>query len=684
MRFEESDLLRNQLEESLEKDVVEVSEGLLPIEVYRAGVLGGYREVSLREVVSSEDGCGYHVEVPYPGDLSSLQWVENVEDPNCSVSYCGVNFKDVMLAYGKLSSSGSVKIGLEFSGKTKDGVDVMGISSGCMATRLRVKDHLMWPVPARMSLEQACTVPVVYATVYYALVCKANIQAGQTVLIHSIAGGVGQAAFHICTFRNVKVIVTCSAEKIEWVRANLGLDHTRIFDSRSSDFRDGVLELTEGRGVDVVLNSLSGDKLLASLGCVASYGHFCEIGKYDIQQNMPIGLGIFERNVSIHGFDLGDMFDRPAQWQRIRDLVTEGLQSGEIVPLCTNVFEEIEPALRCISAGKHIGKVLVRITQPHEAHIIESPLSLSPSSLPRRRMFHTHGTHVVVGGLGGFGLEIVSFLWKHGAEKIIVVSRGSPKSHQLSSLGSATVSHVDLSRSSVCDEFISSLGGSLIGVWHLGMVLNDRLYANMNKEAWDQTVNVKAVISQNLDNSTRRHSPSLERFVLWSSVSSLFGNPGQTNYAYANSVMEGVCLSRREAGYCALAINWGFIGNVGVMMHTAANSGLSFSPQHIDSCLETMHILLHVDQGIATSYIRRAPEVAASQMGGGKQQSIGDRVARVLGIDVDKVKGSETLSSLGMDSLQSVEIVNILKTIGVDKKVDELRSTSWTSILSLH
>lgn len=639
----------------------------LPLSVTCDGKLGGMHEVPLR--MRKTVDRGYHVDVPIPGDLSSLRWVENMSTPNCDVEYCGVNFKDVMLALGKLTSpEQSIKIGLEFTG-TCNGQPVMGIASGCLATRLRAEEHLMWPLPPTLSLEEACTIPVVYSTVYYALVCRANIQPGQTVLIHSIAGGVGQAAYHVCKFRDVNVIGTCSTNKMDWVHENLGLDKRNILDSHSLLFRDGVMELTDGRGVDVVLNSLAGNKLQAGLQCVAPYGHFVEIGKYDIQQNMLIGLGVFERNISIHGFDLSDMFTKPSLWKPIQNLVRDGLVSGEIVPLKTTVFDEVEAALRCMSAGKHIGKVLVR-TQVAAKSLATSPLT---------RRFTTHGTHVVVGGLGGFGLELVGYLWAKGAEKVIVVSRSNPKPHQKLILQNGIVSHVNLKDYDACDAFIAQLGSSLVGVWHLGMVLNDRLYANMTDEAWNETVDVKALISRNLDMATRKHSPALEHFVLWSSVSSLFGNPGQTNYGYANAVMEHVCMTRKEDRLPGLAVQWGFIDNVGVMMNKAANASLTFAPQHIDSCLESLNTLLYSDHAIATSYIRKSAETVDE---GASTLTISQRVARVLGLDVNKINSSDVLASLGMDSLQSVEVTNLLKAAGLDRQITDLKMTTWAQILS--
>ena len=408
---------------------------------------------------------------------------------------------------------------------------------------------------------------------------------------------------------------------------------------------------------------------------------------YDIQQNTLIGLGIFERNISFHAFDLADMFNKPVLWKPIRDLISAGLASGEIKPLCTNVYDTIEPALRCISQGKHIGKVVVRVQDP--GNRVANNYTDSEISKFAKQYYSTSGTHIVVGGLGGFGLEMVNWLYNRGAERIVIISRGNPKPHQLHLLrGNRTVvDHSDLTNVDQCNALCESLGGALEGVWHLGMVLNDRLYSNMTEQAWNETVNVKAVISKNLDIATRKYNANLKQFVMWSSVSALFGNPGQTNYAYANAYMENVCMNRKVDGLCGVAVQWGFIGNVGVLAGahaTAANSTLAFLPQNIDSCLESLSVALFAQSShaVVTSYLRKSSDIATADANGGAVP-LTQRIARVLGIELSKIKPTDTLASLGMDSLQSVEITNILKAANVYKKITDLRSTSWTDLSAL-
>lgn len=440
--------------------------------LFNEGILGGYHELSFEKVSASDTSNGSHVEIASPGNISSLHWVCNTKQSQYAVSFCGLNFKDAMLAHGRLQSPKAVKLGLEFSGhRLSDGVAVMGISTGCMADKVATADHLVWAIPtdSALSLENAATVPVVYATVFQALVCKAAVRANQIALIHSIAGGVGQAAYYICRYRGLRVIVTCSESKAQWVHENLGIPKSHILDSHSLRFREDVLELTNGRGVDVVLNSLSGEKLLASIECLAWHGHFCEIGKYDIQQNSPVGLSLLEKNISFHCIDLTDIFIDPVAWEPVRFLMDAGLRSGEIVPLCTTVMTDIEEGLRYISSGKHIGKVLIDMEK----------VSMARSNIPMSLSFRTHGTHLVVGGLGGFGLELVSFLWEHGADMVVIVSRGKPRLWQKRQIRSAEVRHCNLKDKRECEELVKELSLDrpipLVGVWHLGVTFKIKL-----------------------------------------------------------------------------------------------------------------------------------------------------------------------------------------------------------------
>jgi fatty acid synthase, animal type len=220
------------------------------------------------------------------------------------------------------------------------------------------------------------------------------------------------------------------------------------------------------------------------------------------------------------------------------------------------------------------------------------------------------------------------------------------------------------------------------------MVLNDGLFDNMSAEKWEETVSVKAQICKNLDIFTRNYCPGLEHFVMWSSVSALFGNAGQTNYGFANGSMENTCMTRKADGLSGLAIQWGLIGGVGVGVkigmteETNNNKQYEFAPLHIDSCLQALHLhLLSSTVGVATCYLRSETDEAATALQGASV-SLLQRIAHVLGVDQAKVRPADTLAVLGMDSLQGVELVGMLKREGHSFTTAELQQMTWAELVA--
>ena len=352
-------------------------------------------------------------------------------------------------------------------------------------------------------------------------------------------------------------------------------------------------------------------------------------------------------------------------WNPVRKLLSDGLLSGEIQPITFNLYYEVGEALRALSGGRHTGKLVVRVPQFNEVKGIT------------KRRFAACGVHLVIGGLGGFGMELVQWLQDRGAERVVIVTHRKPSAYERFAVKAADIVTTDLSDPVTCDNLIQSLGNSLCGVWLLAMVLRDCLYTNMSEKSWNDVVGAKATIAANLDSSTRRFSRGLRNFVCWSSVVAQRGNAGQTNYAYANSSMEGVCIRRFEDGLCGLAIQWGLIGGVGAMADkTSKIEKMRFAPQHIDSCLEVLDDVLFSTTAVVTSYLPAIPQTAIAN-----SLKLSDRVARALGVDSARLRPADSLVSLGMDSLQSIEIANILKGSGVE--VPEVKTLTWGDVLAL-
>ena len=214
----------------------------------------------------------------------------------CFVHYSSLNFKDVMVASGRIPLSAYPELGgnlgMEYSGIDQDGNRVMAIVPALgIATTVYPKHNISWIVPNEMSLEAAATVPVAYLTVYYSLIIRGKLIRGESVLIHSGTGGVGQAALNVCISMGCEIFTTVgSEEKKQYILKNFPqVREDHIFSSRNPEFEIRILEKTNGRGVDVVLNSLTGELLKAGIRCLAEFGRFVEIGKYDMIQNSEFG-----------------------------------------------------------------------------------------------------------------------------------------------------------------------------------------------------------------------------------------------------------------------------------------------------------------------------------------------------------------------------------------------------------
>jgi len=226
-----------------------------------------------------------------------------------------------------------------------------------------VKDkNLCWKVPDSWMLEEAATVPCVYSTVYLALYIYGKMKKGDKILIHSGTGGIGQAAIHLALKEECEVFTTVGTnEKRNFIKKIFpAILDEHIGNSRDTSFEQMIMQQTKGRGVDIVLNSLAEEKLIASVRCLARNGHFLEIGKFDLVSNNPLGISVFQKGISFHGILLENIFTSNHRYKtRLSQMIVDGLRNGTIKPIQAKVFHktEIEDAFRYMASGKHMGKV---------------------------------------------------------------------------------------------------------------------------------------------------------------------------------------------------------------------------------------------------------------------------------------------------------------------------------------
>ncbi|XP_074097576.1 fatty acid synthase [Cotesia typhae] len=681
----------------------------LALNVLRPGkAWGSYRHLQLPAVVPRPVHHAWGNQL-VRGDMSSFQWLEGpiqlgFEHPDLvDVVYSAINFRDIMLASGKLAAEivatnralEECCIGFEYSGIDRCGKKVMGIIPSRALTNKTVIDrNLSWYVPDGWTLEDAATVPCVYATVYNALYIFGKIKKGHKILIHSGSGGTGQAAITLALNEGCEVFTTVGTpEKRKFIRDNFPqIPEDHIGNSRDTSFETMILKKTNGQGVDIVLNSLADDKLQASIRCLGNCGQFLEIGKFDMVNDTPIGMAMFLKEISFHGILLDLVFNAPVERKReLRDFLQKGLDSGIIKPLMRTVFpkEKLEAAYRYMAAGKHIGKVIVKVLDENNRQNTLIP------GLPRYYCFENR-SYVILGGLGGFGLELADWLVLRGARNLVLTSRSGLKNgyqrmrvHLWKSYGVKVeiVAGKNPANHQECENILK-LAETLApvdGIFNLAVVLKDSLIENQTPDTFKESFTAKAWTTKVLDKVSRIVCPKLRHFVVFSSVSCGRGNAGQSNYGMSNSVMERICEKRVAEGLPALAVQWGAVGDVGLVADMQEdNKELVIGgtlQQRITSCLQELNYFLMQSHPIVSSMI-----VAEKRAGGAGSLNIVDTVLNIMGVkDLKTISHHTSLAELGMDSMMAVEIKQSLeREFEVYLTAQDIRGLNFVKLLEMN
>lgn len=408
----------------------------LPFSVYCDGKWGTYHHLTLAQPTRTPSTKEiYTMQMQQIGNFSSLAWRDSTLPPRktvMKVHYAPINFRDTMTASGKLSpeifTTGRLQaqnfLGLEFAGVAADGRRLIGLKEhSCISTHVGLDERdYVWEVPEKMSLRDASTIPIIYSTVYYAFFIRASIRAGQSILIHAGSGGVGMGAIRIALAYGLDVYTTVSNEAKKSFILDMfpKLKRSQIGNSRDCTFERMIMESTDGRGVDFVLNSLSDDKLHASIRCLAQNGTFLEIGKFDIFNDTQIGMLAFAKEASFVPIFTDRMFTE--YMADLFKLVERDLQRGIIQPIPSTVFapNDLEQAFKYLGSGKHVGKVVIQVRDE------QSPEQLLPLKVLPRTLYKPNRSYVIVGGLGDFGLEFIDWMVLRGARRIVVSSRRQP------------------------------------------------------------------------------------------------------------------------------------------------------------------------------------------------------------------------------------------------------------------
>jgi fatty acid synthase len=504
---------------------------------------------------------------------------------------------------------------------------------------------------------------------------------GDKVLIHSGSGGVGQAAIQVALFHGCEVFTTVGTEeKRQFIRNTFPqISDSHIFSSRDTNFEKGIMNLTRGKGVNLILNSLSDDKLQAGLRLLSYAGKFLEIGKYDASINTQIGMEPVLYDCSVQGIGLDNIIiEDGAELELVHKLLAEGISNGMVKPITKRSFshDDVESAFRFMAKGEHIGKVIVQIKEEDRNLPPLEPLLCTP-----RFWCDPAKTYLITGGLGGFGLELADWLVQRGAKLLCLTSRsGISNGYQRSRIDyfksrgvDVTLSTKNVALREQANELIHELSqiAPIGGVFHLAMVMKDAFFTNQPYEAFNQVVNTKLDAALNLDIVTREQCKDLEHFILFSSLVGSVGNTGQSAYAYANSGLDQLAFKRRQDGLSAVSIQWGAIADVGFVAENRERvhfESIALNGQSLKSCLATLDRLLFEAPPVVSSHVPVSKDLSSSDSDRTSSNDIGDfesltkDLMSILGLPADsRFDEEKSFMDYGMDSLMGVEITQKLE-----------------------
>lgn len=626
-----------------------------------------------------------------------------------AVRASGLNFRDVLNLLG-LYPGDPGALGGECSGVVaavgegvsdlKVGDEVLALAPASFASHAITLAEFVAVKPRELSFDEAATIPIAFLSAQLALCEGGKLQPGERVLIHAASGGVGTAAIQIARQIGAEIFATAgSPAKRDYLRS-LGIEH--VMDSRSLDFAQEILEATGGQGVDVVVNSLTGETIEASLSVLRSGGRFMELGKTDLWDQPRVDA--VRPGITFHALALDHlMAHEPQTVGRLLRTVMPQFAEGSLEPLRLRTFpiQQMVEALRHMARAEHLGKVVITAAAPH------------PGDSGRSPWLQHDGTYLITGGLGGLGLKLAHWLALRGAGQLVLVGRSKPSLEAEELLreieyagAQVAVRQCDVAQRSEVAALLSELNQHLPplkGVFHLAGVLDDGVLREQTRERFQRVLAAKAGGAWHLHELTRQRP--LDLFVLFSSAAALLGSPGQGNYAAANAFLDALAHQRRRQGLPALSVNWGSWAEVGMAARLKDSEGRRWSASGVgwidpDQGLDSLEQLIAdgpVQAGVLPidwpKFLERIPagsepgwlrELAGEVRGAGAEAAgsppvlleqlsgmtpaerleaalefIRQQAAKVLAMDEGELPDPRRpLHELGFDSLTAVEFCN--------------------------
>ncbi|MDJ1469706.1 SDR family NAD(P)-dependent oxidoreductase [Xanthocytophaga flava] len=670
-------------------------------------------EDAAQEVVAH--GHSFQTIVKRPGDLNSTIFQHVVKESvqadevKIEVVATGLTQRDSLVATGKLDKAGQ-QLGFECAGivrqvgsaitHLKEGDEVIAWGTHTLAGSLTVKANQVIKKPAHLLYQEAAGLPIAYITSYYALTELGRLSKEDAVLIQVTDWDVALASIQLATNTGAKVIVLAANDTQKTHLQKSGIEH--VLTDQHTDFSQKVVKLTNGKGVDVVLNSLAGIGLIRGLKSLAPFGKFIDLSTTSTEEAI-LEKNRLDNNISFHTLDATQLIEfKPQLVYRIMDAVVTLFANKQLqsAPLKAFSIQELEKALSSVEDSTRIEKVIVNIDNQSIHVQAANTLTLLAEA-----------TYLITGGASGFGLEIARWLTAKGAKSLVLVSRSGPKSdtdRQVIKEIEATGTKVTLLQADITDyqavqKIVATIQSELPplkGIVHSAAMLDDQSIPDMSNEIFMKVYRPKVYGAWNFHEATKELP--LDFFLMFSSISAIFGFPGQANYSSANNFLDRLAMYRQSIGLKASAANLGVLDDYagmskegGRLIKALINQGWTLlSLKDVTSKLENVLLQQPPTRMLAnldwkrfrdfyynlkddTRFAHLMNESVKNTGGSGSSslvdslktlsgeeqlelltQKVSESLANILGVSAEKIDTGIPITKIGLDSLMLNQLRN--------------------------